>query len=145
MSVWNNSTPEERISMWKDFREEINDLPEDEMLNSIANFFADVPIGSRCLDFYTPESWPTPWELLYHKLFCTSSISLLIYHTLSLVLDNDRVKIILIDSDNDRFLVPLVDKHYIFNFELGKVNNIKNYPKIKIIDDFEGKEIRQVQ
>lgn len=145
MSIWNNLTPEERIAKWRELREQIQDLPEDEMLNSIASFFADMPIGSRCIDFYTPDSWPTPWELLYNQLFCTSSISLLIYHTLSLVLDNNRVEIILIDTNDDRFLVPLVDKQRIFNFELGKVNNIKDYPKIEIIDDFTDQKIHQVQ
>jgi len=145
MSDWNNSTAEERMERWKNLRESISSYAEIEQLNSIASFFADVPIGSRCIDFYTPDSWPTPWELLYHKLFCTSSISLLIYHTLVLALGSNRVEIILIDTGDDLFLVPLVDKKYIFNMELGKVNNIKDHPTIKIIDDFEDQTIHQVQ
>lgn len=145
MSTWNNSTAEERIELWRNLRADVSVLEEKEQLNSIAEFFASVPIGSRCIDFYTPDSWPTPWELLYHKLFCTSSISLLIYHTLVLTLDEDRVEIILVDSGDDLFLAPLVDKKYIFNIELGKVNNITDYPSIKIIDDFKDQEIHQVQ
>lgn len=145
MSTWNNSTAEERIGLWRELRTDVSILKEKEQLNSIASFFADVPIGSRCIDFYTPDSWPTPWELLYHQLFCTSSISLLIYHTLVLTLDEDRVDIILVDTDDDLFLAPLVDKKYIFNIELGKVNNITDYPSIKIIDDFKDQEIHQVQ
>ena len=145
MSAWNNSTPEERMVNWKELRENIVSLPEEEMLNSIASFFADVPIGARCIDFYTPASWPTPWELLYHKLFCTSAISLMIYHTLCIALDDDRVTIVLIDTGDDLFLAPLVDKKHIFNLELGKVNSIKDYPTIKIIDDFTDQKIHQVQ
>jgi hypothetical protein len=145
MSDWNNSTAEERIGKWRELREHIKSLPEEEQLNSIAEFFARVPIGSRCVDFYTPASWPTPWELLYHKLFCASSISLLIYHTLVITLDEDRVDIILINTGDDVFLAPLVDKKHIFNIELGKVNNITDYPKIEIIDDFTDQEIHQVQ
>ena len=98
MSAWNNSTPEERIANWRELREHISDLSEEEQINSIAEFFARVPIGARCIDFYTPDSWPTPWELLYHNLFCASTISLLIYHTLCITLGKDRVSIILIDS-----------------------------------------------
>ena len=145
MSEWNNSSAEERIQRWRDFRESLAGLSDEEVLNSIANFFADVPIGSRCIDFYTPDSWPTPWELLYHKLFCTSSISLLIYHTLVLALGKDRVEIVLIDTGDDLFLAPLLDKKYIFNLELGKVNNITDYPALKIIDDFKDQTIHQVQ
>lgn len=144
MSDWNNSTAEERMERWRNLRESISGLEEEEQLNSIADFFADVPIGSRCIDFYTPDSWPTPWELLYHKLFCTSSISLLIYHTLVITLGGDRVEIILVDTGNDLFLAPLVDKKCIFNIELGKVNNIKDYPSLRIIDDFKDQEIHQV-
>lgn len=146
MSDWNNSTAEERMERWKKFREHASDLViEEEQLKSIAKFFADVPIGTRCIDYYTPDSWPTPWELLYHKLFCPSSISLLIYHTLSITLGEDRVEIILIDTGEDRFLVPIVDKKYIFNYELGKVNNIKDCKDLRIIDDFTDQTIHQVR
>ncbi len=136
MSEWNNSTAEERIAKWRELREHISNLTEEEQINNIAEFFATVPIGSRCIDFYTPESWPNPWELLYHKLFCTNSISLLIYHTLCVSLDKDRVEILLVETKEDRFLLPVVDKKHIFNYELGKVNNIKDHAKIKIIDNF---------
>lgn len=145
MSEWNNSSAEERIQKWREFRDSLADLPEDELLNSIAMFFASVPIGTRCIDYYTPEAWPTPWELLYHKLFCSSTISLLIYHTLCLMLDDARVEIILVDTDNDRMLLPIVDKKYIFNFELGKVNNIANHTNIKIIDDFADHNIEHIR
>lgn len=145
MSAWNNSTPEERIANWRELREHISDLEEEEQINSIAEFFARVPIGARCIDFYTPDSWPTPWELLYHKLFCPSTISLLIYHTLCVTLGEERVSIVLIDSGDDRFLVPLVDKQRVFNFELGKVNNIKECTTLKIVDEFLDVEMHQIK
>ena len=133
------------MERWRNLRTSVSTLEEKEQLNSIADFFADVPIGSRCIDFYTPDSWPTPWELLYYKLFCTSSISLLIYHTLVLTLGEGRAEIVLVDTGDDLFLAPLVDKKCIFNIELGKVNNIKDHPAIKIIDDFKDQMIHQVQ
>lgn len=145
MSAWNNSTPEERIEKWRNFRNGLGELEDEDLLNSIAHFFASVPIGARCVDFYTPESWPTPWEILYDKLFCTSSISLLIYYTLTITLDEDRATIVLIDTGDDLFLAPLVDKKHIFNIELGKVNNIKEWPSIDIVDDFNDQKIYQVQ
>ena len=144
MSEWNNSSAEERIEKWREFRESLNDLNDEELLNSVAQFFASVPLGARCVDYYTPESWPTPWELLYHKLYCSSSISLLIYHTLCIVLGNDRVSIVLADTGTDCLLMPIVDKKYIFNYELGKVNKIKDH-QIEVIDDFADVEIEQVQ
>ena len=144
MSNWNNSSAEERIILWREFREEIAPLPEQEQLNRIAEFFADFPFGSRCLDYYTPDSWPTPWEILYHKLFCQNSISLLIFHTLNVTLGNDRTEIILIEDDRDRYLVPVLDNKYIFNFELGQISTIHD-PRIKIIDRFEKETISRIR
>ena len=142
MSSWNCSTPEERIARWKKFRDTINGEDEEVLLNNVAQFFADVPVGARSLDFYTPESWPTPWEILYHKLFCANSISLLIYYTLTLVLDEDRVELILIDDDTDRFIVPLLDKKRILNYVLGEISNTDDFPQIAIIEEFAKEEIR---
>ena len=144
MSEWNNSSAEERIEKWREFRESLNGLNDEELLNNVAQFFATVPLGARCIDFYTPDSWPTPWELLYHKLYCPSSISLLIYHTLCIALGSDRVQIVLADTGTDRLLIPIVDNKYIFNYELGKVNKIKDH-QIEVIDDFADAEIEQVQ
>ena len=144
MSEWNNSSAEERLEKWREFRESLNGLSEEDLLNNVAQFFATVPIGGRCIDFYEPASWPSPWELLYHKLYCTSSISLLIYHTLCVALGSDRVNIVLVDTGTDRLLMPVVDEKYILNYELGKVNKIKDH-SITIIDDFADQEIEQVQ
>jgi len=145
MSAWNNSTAEERIAKWRELREQINGLDEEDQLNSIAEFFASVPIGSRCIDYYTPDSWPTPWELLYHQLFCTSSISLLIYHTLCIAIGEDRVAIVLADTGNDRCLIPIVDKQRVFNYELGKVNNITKCTTLEIVDEFLDTEMHQIK
>ena len=142
MSSWNCSTSEERIARWKEFRDTINGEDEEVLLNNVAQFFADVPVGSRSMDFYTPDSWPTPWEILYHKLFCANSISLMIYYTLTLVLDEDRVELILIDDDTDRFIVPILDKKYILNYVLGEISNIDDFPQIAIIEKFAKEEIR---
>jgi len=144
MSEWNNSSAEERIEKWREFRESLTGLEREELLNNVAQFFATVPLGARCIDYYTPESWPTPWEILYHKLYCASSISLLIYHTLCIALGSDRVQIVLADTGTDCLLLPIVDKKYIFNFELGKVNKITDQP-IKVIDDFADTVIEQIQ
>ena len=55
MSEWNNSSAEERLEKWREFRESLEDLSEEDLLNTVADFFAAVPIGARCIDFYTPD------------------------------------------------------------------------------------------
>lgn len=144
MSDWNNASAEERIILWRSFREEIAPLEEQEQLNRIAGFFANIPIGSRCLDYYTPTSWPTPWEILHHKMFCQSAISLLIFHTLNVTLGDGRAEVVLIEDDRDRYLVPLLDNKHIFNLELGVISTIQD-PRIKIIDRFEDETIDRIR
>jgi hypothetical protein len=136
MSFWNSSSPEDRIIKWREFREEIRDLPKQEQLNRVAAFFANVPVGARSIDFYTPSTWPSPWEILYHKEYCASSISLLIFYTLEVLLKDSELSIVLIDDGRDRFLVPLVDKTHILNYILGEISTLHNYKDIRIVDDF---------
>src|SRR6056297_2956184 len=144
MSLWNNSAPEERITLWRSFREEIQLLEQDDQLNKIAEFFAEFPIGSRCIDYYTPNSWPTPWEILYHKLLCQNTISLLIFHTLCALMPDRDVKIFLIEDERDRYLVPVIDNKYIFNFELGLISKLHD-PRIKVIDRFEDETMSYIR
>jgi len=136
MSMWNSSSPEERITKWREFREEIRELSKQEQLNSVATFFARVPVGARSIDFYTPSTWPSPWEILYHKEYCSSSISLLMFHTLELIVKDTELNIVLIDDGRDRFLVPLVDKTHILNYILGEISTLHNHKDIRIVDDF---------
>ena len=141
MSEWNCSNPEERIAWWKDLRDRLDGEDETEVLNKTAQFFAAIPVSTRYVDFYTPASWPTPWEILYDKLFCANSVSLLIYYTLQLQLGADRVEIILIEDDKDRFLVPLVDKKHILNYVLGEISNVEDFPQIQVIESFRNEEV----
>lgn len=141
MSEWNCSNPEERIAWWKELRDRLNGQEEAEMLNSIAHFFASVPVGTRYIDYYTPASWPTPWEILYDKLFCANTVSLLIYYTLILQLGEERVDILLVEDDTDRFLLPIVDKKYLLNYVLGEISNVEDFPQIKVIETFRNEEL----
>lgn len=141
MSEWNNLNSTERISKWKQFRSDVKHVDDYEILCAVARFFADVPIGRRTLDFYTPDSWDTPWEILYDGKYCQNSVSLLMYYTLSMCLCDYDVKIILIDDGEDMYLVPLVNDRYILNYELGAVNEFDSLD-IKIKQTFEDDEIK---
>jgi hypothetical protein len=130
--IWGNIHSDERLRLWKNLRNDIQVLPTGEQLNEVAKFCSYMPIGSRTLDFYTPDSWPTPWEILYNGTWCTNSISLLIFYTLSLSLDsNVKIELILVDDNSDRYLLPLIGDQYLLNYEL---NSVSDWNKVK--DDF---------
>jgi hypothetical protein len=118
---------------WGDFRSDISGDTLFEQIEAIADYFKDVPIASRQLDYYTPGSWPSPWEILHYGQMCPSSVSLLMAYTLLLNGQAD-FKLLLIDDNIDYYLVPLIEGQYILNYILGEVVNldtIRNDIKVK--------------
>lgn len=143
--IWNGTSNEERLRLWKNLREEIKDKTKEEKIEEISRFFANMPFGSRTIDYYSPNEWPTPWEILYYGTFCTSSISLLIFYTIILVCPDCKIDLILVDDETDVYLLPLVDDQNVLNYHLGLVSKyhdiqndfdiIKRFPsgQVKII------------
>jgi hypothetical protein len=134
--IWNGLTDEERLRLWKELRGSLAGADLSVQMNSIAQFCAKMPFGSRTLDYYTPEDWPTPWEILYHGTFCTSSISLLIFYTITFLSPETKIDLYLVEDSDDIFLLPIIDDQFVLNYELGVVNkfsNIRNELKIKRI------------
>ncbi len=121
--IWNTIPNEERLHLWKTLRDEIKDLPLEKQLETVAKFCSTIPFGSRSLDYYSPEDWPTPWEILFYGSFCTSSISLLIFYTLALLPITTQIDLILVEDDEDTYLLPMFDNQFVLNYELGKVSN----------------------
>ena len=105
---------------WGSFRDSIKELELKEQIEKIAEYFSSVPIAPRQLDYYTPDTWPTPWELLDSGHLCSSGISILMAYTL-LINEQSDFKLLLIDDNTDYYLVPLVADEYILNYSLGEV------------------------
>jgi hypothetical protein len=125
MIHWNNLSPEERTELWRHTRDILNTKNQADMLTDLSAFFAHVPYGARTLDYYTPESWLTPWEILHHGLFCRSSISLLMYHTLTIIDPDINIELCLIDDKEDMYLVPVIDNQFVLGYIPGQVSHIK--------------------
>ena len=138
-----NQKYEDRLLLWREFRESLE--TSDDPLQDVVSFYSSAPLVSIQTDPYTQENWPTPWEILYHKLYCQNTVSLLIYHTLHILLEDPAdLKIILIDDTRNRFLVPTLEDKYIFNYVLGVISNIHDYKEIIIVDDFEDQIVHNV-
>jgi hypothetical protein len=144
--IWNNITNDERLRLWKSLRKDIADLSLEQQLDSIAKFSSKIPFGARSIDYYTPTCWPTPWEILYHGTFCTSSIGLLIFYTTRLVSPNSTAELLLIDDASDVYLVPIINDQYVLNFEFGEVSSypaVKN--RFKVLQKFSSNQIKEIQ
>lgn len=134
--LWNTIPNEERLRLWKSLRTDISALPTLKQLEEVAKFCSHIPYGSRTIDYYTPASWPTPWEILFHGLFCTSSISLFMAYTIELVSPELKVDLYLVEDDEDIYMLPVIEDHFVLNYELGKVNTLS-----ELEDEFDIRKI----
>lgn len=129
--IWNTLPNDERLHLWKKLRDDIVDLPLQDKLVNISKFCADMPVGSRTLDYYTPLEWPTPWEILCRGSFCTSSVSLLMFYTLTLLHSTTDVELMLVQYGHEIHLLPIINDQFVLNFEHGTVNNYS-----EVMDNF---------
>lgn len=142
---WNTIPEVERIRLWKKLREDVKDSSIELQLKQVAKFCSTMPFSSRTLDYYSSDNWPTPWEILFHGSFCTSSISLLIFYTLTLLPNKENVELFLVEDKEDIYLLPIVNNHYVLNYYLGEIST---YPEIernfKVLKQYTESEIKKI-
>lgn len=144
--IWNTISNDERLRRWKDLRVEIIGLDLDTQLKSVAEFCSDIPYGSRTLDYYSPSDWPTPWEILFYGSFCTSSISLLMFYTLSLIPIKENLEIYLVEDIDGIYLLPIIDNQFVLNYELGKVNSYSDLAdSFKVLKRYSRDQIKTIK
>ena len=82
----------ERLAAWRRFRQE---FPANGTEQNVIDAFAKIKIERRILDYYTPESWSTPFEIVSDGEFCQSGLTLVLASTL--------INLKLIKADECRF------------------------------------------
>ena len=144
--IWHTISNDERLRLWKNLRVEIQEKSLEEQLEQIAKFCSTIPFGARTLDYYSPMEWPTPWEILFHGSFCTSSISLLMFYTLDLLNIQNTVELYLVEDNEGIYLLPVIDNRFVLNFELSAVNNYSEIEeKFKILDKYRKEQIKKIK
>ena len=69
----------ERLSEWRRFRQQ---FPTTGTEQDVAQAFKNVPIQRRFIDYYTPSSWPSVFEIVQQDMFCQSGLTLVLAATL---------------------------------------------------------------
>lgn len=121
--MWNVTHSEERLTLWKNLRNALKELPLVEQLGVISKFFSQIPTGARTIDYYNPINWPSPWEIFYHGEFCRSSISLAIFHTFAMLNGKEKnIELWVVKDNSGDYLLPIIDNQFILNYEAGKIS-----------------------
>ncbi len=117
----NLQTPEQRLSTWRDIRNK-----DHSSIEEVLEDFSSIKLVSRYLDYYTPESWPNPFEIVNEGYFCQSGVSLVLASTLvyKSFLFEDRI-IYPVISNNITGTSGLVILHdnLVYNFTPNKVES----------------------
>jgi len=114
-------TSEDRLRIWREVRQK-NFSTEQEILNE----FSEIKILSRYLDYYTPSSWPTPFEIVSEGYLCCSGVTILI--TVILInkgfITSDQLLFPVISNNTtgDSGIV-LLNNDNVYNFTPGKIES----------------------
>lgn len=119
---WNTLSDEGRLHLWRALRTDIASLPAAEQIARIAKFCSALPVGRRTVDYYSPDNWPTPWEIMFYGEFCRSSISLIIFYTLLLLNKEQDIELWVVKDNNGDYLLPIINGEIILNYEAGTIS-----------------------
>ena len=71
-----HTTVETRLEQFRELRK------SNLSMNAVVERFGAIKPCNRYLDYWTPESWPKPFDLIEQGHFDTTAISILMYQTL---------------------------------------------------------------
>lgn len=121
-------TPQDRLAIWRELRQQPNLT-----LNHLLQCFAQIPVQTRNIDFYTPDSWPSVFDIVHHGLFCQSGITLVLAGTMHyagfMTSDNVVFPVISNSITGNTGLVLQIDSQ-VFNLipgEVSAVTELKNH------------------
>lgn len=144
--IWSSIPSSEKLHLWKKLREDIGELSLEVRLTEIAKFCSSIPYERRTIDYYSPQDWPTPWEILFHGTFCTSSISLLMFYTIVLLDPQESIELFLVEDSDGVYLLPVIQSQFVLNYELGKVSKYSDViDKVKVLTQHQRDSIKVIK
>jgi len=113
-------TPEQRLSTWRDIRNK-NHSSIEEVLED----FASIKLVSRYLDYYTPKSWPTPFEIVSEGYFCLSGVTLVLASTLvykNFLFEDKIIYPVISNNINGTSGLVILHDNLVYNFTPSKID-----------------------
>lgn len=121
-------SPDDRVTHWKQFREQLSLVDEAEALQVVANYWAFAPLVKMAYDPEDCQEWPSPWEMIHAGDWCPYSVAIGMEFTLRLAgWDASRLSLHTIrDYDvSDQRMILKIDESLALNYNVGKV---EEYP-----------------
>ena len=118
---YKNQSANDRLAIWRDLRQTNFSNIEDLVLE-----YQSINLVSRYLDYYTPSSWPDPFEIVNEGYFCQSGVTLLIVSHLIYAdfISSDVLEFPVISNNiNGNDGLVYLDNNKVYNFEIGKISD----------------------
>ena len=114
-----NLSGSERLNIWRNVRQKPHNN-----ISEVLEEFATIDPLPRYLDYYTPSSWPNPFEIVNEGYLCQSGVTLILLSTLinKGFISEDTIQLPVI-SNNITGTSGLViyDRDFVYNFTPGKI------------------------
>ena len=131
--------PDERLSEWKSFREELD--KSDDPLYKVAEFWGNAPLvlHNHRIDQYNQKSWPTPWEIIVDNKYDDFTLGLMIGYTIKLTekFANSRVEVRTMVDKNRTKLYNLVyiDDNMVLNYDKWQITTAQDIPDSFLLEN----------
>ncbi len=119
----------ERLADWKELRENIASMPEQDAFRAVSEYWARAPMMKMAYDPEHPEEWPLIWEMISNGDWCPFSVAIGMESTLRLsgLIDPSRMEVLYIrDYEiSDTKYILKIDNNTVLNYTVGEV---EEYP-----------------
>jgi hypothetical protein len=142
--MWFKQPTDDRIISWRKWRNDLEDLNKEDMLNHVAETWARVPTVLHYLSPDHPNDWSNPWQLITDNVYCDLGICLGMYYSLALIesLKFDDLTLQIYKGPNGWINLSSIDQgKYVLNYNHGRVVNMSCVEKDQFELIFEYSEI----
>ena len=118
---YKNQSANDRLTTWRNLRQTNFSNVED-----LVAEYQTIKLVSRYLDYYTPKSWPDPFEIVSEGYFCQSGVTLLIVSHLiysGFITSEELIFPVISNNINGNDGLVFLDKDKVFNFETGLISD----------------------
>ena len=124
----------DRLNIWKEMRKSLIDMPENEQLLKVVQFWSQSPLKTIAYNVDEPNTWPTPWEMITANDWCRNTVAIGMDFTLRLSGWNaERLRLsLIIDRETSVMgMIVIVDEAFMLNYDWCVVLPKKNFLSLK--------------
>lgn len=127
-----------RLRAWRQFRDSIVDLTDDQKIEAINKYWMLHPFSKRTIDPDDPKNWMNPWDMVYNDEICEYSRGIMMHQTALMMLSNieDSYLIYAIDSSKQSDFMIAVVNGKALNYEMNVINLNDILPSLNVQNRF---------